>query len=153
MSTHERRVARRRNTAFSLAIASNLVGQLLEREHGRGDLNANDLALLSGIGIWGPVKPTELAAHLGMPATTLSTRAASLADRGYVVRVPNPADGRSHLLELSDKGRQAWAGWGEAIQAALGKIEANLERPIDDVEETLVELEAALRSALADTTS
>jgi len=151
-TTQERRMRRQRNAAFSLFITSSLLGKLMERERGRARVRSSDIGLLSAIGMYGPITPSGLAERIGMPPTTLSARIADAVARRWVRRVRNPEDGRSYLLELTAEGRRAWQRWGPVLQATLAQIEQHLERPIDDVEETLVELEAALRRALADTT-
>ena len=64
-------------------------------------------AVLSAIGAFGPLTLTELASMLGMPLTTASDVVRRLEGRGAARRRPNPADGRSQLLELTAGGRRA----------------------------------------------
>jgi DNA-binding MarR family transcriptional regulator len=45
-----------------------------------------------------PVTPSDLQAVMGVPSTTLRNRLNELVAAGLVERVPNPDDGRSHLL-------------------------------------------------------
>jgi DNA-binding MarR family transcriptional regulator len=147
--TQARRRARGRNVAYSLLIVYGLVGQLLEEELRKVGLADNDLGLLSAIGVGGgAVTPTMLAEHLGRPPTTLTTRIARLVDRGLVRRVQHPVDRRSYMLQLTESGHQEWKRSGPALRSTLARVERELRLPIDDVEETLVELERALRAAL-----
>ncbi|MFK5634410.1 MULTISPECIES: MarR family winged helix-turn-helix transcriptional regulator [unclassified Ornithinimicrobium] len=54
-----------------------------------------------------PVRSRDLARSEGLDPSTMSRRLASLADRGLVAREPDPADGRAHLLTLTDAGCEA----------------------------------------------
>ena len=51
--------------------------------------------------------------HIGkrtrMDKVTVSRAAIALAQRGLVIRTPNPSDGRSHLLNLSKEGHELYA--------------------------------------------
>jgi DNA-binding MarR family transcriptional regulator len=70
-----------------------------------------------------------------------------LVERGDVERLPNPEDGRSHVLRVTKRGDGRWrAGW-PALQATVRDIESNLEREPDDVHDALEDLLAALRAA------
>lgn len=55
----------------------------------------------------GPVTLTELAEGTGMPLTTAAGYVNRFVERGHIVRTPNPQDGRSQLLSLTDEAR-AW---------------------------------------------
>jgi DNA-binding MarR family transcriptional regulator len=152
-STQERRQQRGRNVAFSLFITSGLLGRLLEEELGPGRLTPNDLGMLSAIGMPGGITPSALAWQLGVRQSTLTTRIQGLVDRRLVRRVAHPDDGRSYQLELTPSGKRAWEGAATALRGALLRIEGELDVPIDDVEEALVELERALRATLGDDTN
>lgn len=151
-ATQRRRQQRGRNVAFSLFITSGLLGRVLEEELDGSGLTPNDLGMLSAIGMPGGVTPSALAEGLGVRQSTLTTRIQALVDRRLVRRVAHPADGRSYQLELTAAGSRAWEGAVTALRATLSRIEGELDVPIDDVEEGLVELERALRAALADGT-
>ena len=60
--------------------------------------------MLSAVGAFGPLTLTELATMLGLPLTTASDVVRRLEGRGRMARKPNPADGRSQLLELTPAG-------------------------------------------------
>jgi DNA-binding MarR family transcriptional regulator len=145
-----RRRARGRNVAYSLFLADGLMGRLLEEELRAGAVSSTELGLLSAIGIQGAATPRRLAEHLGTRPTTLSSQIQAVIERGFVRRLENPDDGRSYLLELTPEGRQAWQGAWPALRSALHRVEAALDVPIDDVEETLVALERGLRRALGE---
>ena len=50
-----------------------------------------------------PVTPSAISQQTGIPTTTLRDNVQRLVDRGLVRRAPNPADGRSYLIELTDE--------------------------------------------------
>ena len=50
---------------------------------------------------------TELADRAGVTKQTASLIVAALEREGLVERVPDPADGRARLIQLSSRGRQA----------------------------------------------
>ena len=88
------------------------MGQLVDRELAAEGVDAGDYALLSLIGVRGPVRLTEVAASSGMPLTTASDAIRRLEAGGRVERLPNPDDGRSSLFQLSATRRHRWRrGW------------------------------------------
>jgi DNA-binding MarR family transcriptional regulator len=149
-STQARRQARQRNVAYSLFLAGGLMSRLLEEELRSLGLSANELGLLSAIGRAGRATPSELSEQLGTRPTTLSAQINGIVAHRYVRRVSNPEDGRSYYLELTATGERAWNDAVPALQATLVNVERALDVPIDDVEETLVELERGLRRALGE---
>jgi DNA-binding MarR family transcriptional regulator len=143
---------RRPNVLFQTYIAGQRLAALLDRHLETAGAPSSDFGLLSALGIWGPITPTELASRIGMPPTTLSSALARASERGYVERVPHPNDGRSYLVELSEEGRRAWrAGW-PALRAVLARLEQELAGSLDDVQEAIERLDAAARAALDEAT-
>lgn len=59
------------------------------------------LAALDGA----PRRGCELAAALGLDQSTISRRLTSLRDAGLIERLPDPEDGRAHLIRTSPVGR------------------------------------------------
>ena len=142
----------RPNVLFQTYIAGQRLTALLDRHMAAAGVTSNPFGLLSALGTWGPITPTELASRVGMPPTTLSSALARASERGYVERVPNPNDGRSYLVELSEEGQRAWrAGW-PALRAALARLEQELAGTLDDVQEAIERLDAAARAALDEAT-
>jgi DNA-binding MarR family transcriptional regulator len=122
--------------------------QLVDTELAADGVDSNGYALLSLIGVRGPVRLTEVAAELGMPLTTASDVVRRLETRSHVRRRPNPEDGRSFLFELSAKGDREWRrGWG-----ALQRIDEALARRVDEGETraALERLNDAFEQALTD---
>jgi DNA-binding MarR family transcriptional regulator len=54
-----------------------------------------------------PERASDLAAHLGVTAATISDSVAALLAKGLVTRCPDPADRRARHLTPTDAGRQA----------------------------------------------
>lgn len=106
------------------------MGQLVERELAADGVAAADYALLSLIGARGASRVTEVAGELGMPLTTASDAVRRLEGRGHARRTPNPEDGRSVLVELTEAGDDEWRrGW-----PALRRINEQLADALDDPE-------------------
>jgi DNA-binding MarR family transcriptional regulator len=142
--------AEKRLSILLLVVAANQrVGRLVERELSADGVDVRDYALLSLIGVRGPVRLTELAEELGMRLTTASDAVRRLEARGHVSRIPNPEDRRSWLFELSPEGDAEWRrGW-----PALHRIDVSLGRLLHDrgaVRSALLELGDAVERALTE---
>ncbi len=104
------------------------------------------LAALSTLKRHGAMTPGELAAHEKVQPPSMTRVLAALQDRGLVVRVPHPTDGRQVIVALTDAGtqlvakevraREAWLCQRikelpredrEALQDAVGVINRILE--------------------------
>ena len=135
---------------LDLYASQQLVGALLSRELGADGVPRELYGLLPEIALAGPVAPTKLAALLGLPPTTLYDYADRLVERGHVVRRPNPADGRSHLLEVTPEGRavvrQGGAAVTRVVQALAGRLE---ETDIEQLEDAMHTLRSALEETAA----
>jgi DNA-binding MarR family transcriptional regulator len=119
---------RRLSILLLVVAAHQRMGQLVERELAADGVPAADYALLSLVGARGPARLTEVAAELGMPLTTASDAVRRLEGRGRVRREPNPDDGRSVLVELTEAGDAEWRrGW-----PALRRIDEQLGETLDD---------------------
>lgn len=70
-------------------------------------LSATDSTLLAHLDEDEAVRPTTLANHLGLAASTLSAAVARLAALGYVIQRRDGKDGRAIDLRLSPKGAGA----------------------------------------------
>jgi DNA-binding MarR family transcriptional regulator len=92
----------------------------------------------------GPSRPGELADALGVEAPHITRQLQKLTDTGYLERVPDPADSRARLVELTSAGEaasgrvaaQARQGIGDALArwapADLHQLAALLNRMLDD---------------------
>ncbi len=136
------------NLLFRLFVTGQLAGALLGRAIEPSGLTPNEFAVLSIVGAFQSIAPTELAQRAGMPPTTMSDYVARLEGRGLVDRSPNPADRRSQLLELTVEGRRCNELAIGGLIASNRVISERLGVEPDSVRSALDELEAALRVAV-----
>ena len=100
---------------------------MLERLHERGfdDLEAAHLVVLQYPGPHG-VRPSELAARLGMSKQAVNYQLGELERRGYLVRRQDPDDQRSKRIALTGRGYAAIP----VIREAVGEVEAAWAREL-----------------------
>ena len=130
-------------------ITSQLTGELLEQEFSRAGLSRRDFAITSSLRLMQPSTPTALAEQLGMPLTTMSAAVRRIERRAHLRRVPNPADGRSYLLELTPAGIDAVDAAYPAFAVALDRLRTALGDDWDAVAASLGRFEQGLRQAVA----
>lgn len=88
---------------------------------GYDDLSAAHVALWRYPGIDG-LRPSELAARSGITKQSVNDLLGHLERYGYVVRVPDPADGRARVIRLTPRGRQL----GRRIYAEAGAAQQRI---------------------------
>lgn len=111
----------------------------IEGVFARHGLDAGEFDVLSTLRRSGPpyaLRPTELYRSLMISSGGLTDRLNRLARSGMITRPPSPEDGRSLLVQLTDKGRAAAEA---ALREDMG-VEAAMLAPLTDAE----------RKALAD---
>jgi DNA-binding MarR family transcriptional regulator len=74
-------------------------------EAGFDDLNPAHVALFRYPSLDG-LRPTELAAQLQITKQSINDLVSHLEQRGYLVRTPDPIDGRARVVRLTAKGRR-----------------------------------------------
>ncbi|MEW9530405.1 MarR family winged helix-turn-helix transcriptional regulator [Microbispora sp. NPDC049125] len=88
---------------------------LFRRAHGisaelsrsvHSELDPGAYGLLVRICQVAPVRPSDLAAYLGVGKATVSRQLKGLEDLGLIGREPDPLDRRAHLLGLTEEGRR-----------------------------------------------
>jgi len=144
-----RRLPRRPNPLFQVFVLGQLTRSIFDREFGARGLSHEGFGVVSAVGATQPVTPTDLAELLGMAPSTLSAQIARLVEDGRVERIPNPADRRSYTLELTAAGHEYMRAAAHAMRATLQAIDAELDRPRDEIVYALELLEAAMRRVLA----
>ena len=134
--------------AYTLSEAT---GAVVERHVEQFGLPTYLFGLLSQIRELAPVAPSGIAAATGTPMTTLRDNIQRLVDRRLIRRRPNPADGRSYLVELTAKGEVLARAAGEPLEGAYASLERRLPRPLDEYQSVLDELIEAAQGVLAET--
>ena len=92
---------------YQLSIASNAVsGRIALEYRARFGLSIPEWRAMAVIGDFGPLTQRDLTHLTVMDKVAVNRACKVLEDRGLALRRPNEADGRSHLLELSEEGRR-----------------------------------------------
>lgn len=94
---------------YQLSVTSNAVSALIaERYRKRFGLKIPEWRVIAVLGdsgaSGGPMTQRALTAATVMDKVAVNRAVKVLEDRGLIARVPNPVDGRSHLLALTDEG-------------------------------------------------
>lgn len=111
------------------ALASALYNiSALRRELQRAAGIEHAVSMLTALGVLrriGPVRISELAVELDLDLSVASRRIAGLESDGLVDRIADPADGRSSLVTVSERGL-------EKLQAVHAKIVESLAEAVED---------------------
>jgi DNA-binding MarR family transcriptional regulator len=126
-------------THFKLRQLLRVVARHYDGEFARAGLKGTQFSLLSHVVSLEPVRPAELARHMGLDASTLTRNLRVLIDQGWVRQGPGD-DARSRRIVSTDAGRakqkEARRHWKKAqlgLQARLGAERvAALHALIDD---------------------
>lgn len=126
------------------------IGPLLARRQeevfGRYGLNRGEVGALSALRVAGPphrLSPTRLGKGLMLSSAGVTSRIDRLERRGFVRRLPDPADRRGVIIELTEAGREVV----DAAVAALAISDAQLVGRLDPDE--VAQLSDLLRKLLA----
>ena len=95
---------------------------------GYDDLTAAHVGLWRYPGLDG-LRPTQLADQVGITKQSVNDLLGHLEDRGYLGRVPDPADGRARVIRLTPKGRRLQQTIHAEAQAAQLRIAELLGPP------------------------
>ncbi|HET7571034.1 MAG TPA: MarR family transcriptional regulator [Gaiellaceae bacterium] len=129
-------------------VLDQLLAELMLRVVGPSAVSGKEFAVTGWLESSGPLTPTALARVLGMSPTTLSAMIGRLVRKGQVRRAPNPDDGRSYLIELTDAGhatnRDCLARFRVELDAVRGHLDGNAEEILAGMRV----LETALRRRL-----
>ena len=91
---------------YQLSVASNAVSSLIaERYRKRFGLKVPEWRVMAVLGDAGTMTQRGLTAATVMDKVAVNRAVKVLDERGLIARVPNPGDGRSHLLALTGEGR------------------------------------------------
>ncbi|MBP0457045.1 MarR family winged helix-turn-helix transcriptional regulator [Streptomyces montanisoli] len=104
-------------------------------------------AVLSLVNAHGEMRMSRLSELLAVDVSVTSRHVAHAAQRGWLERLPDPADGRSRLLRLTPAGRDMLAAMGEA---AVEMIATTLADWSDEDLEALTTMLGRLREDFGD---
>ena len=141
--------AHRNTVLLQLWTAAHMAERLVDEHLQRLGVSDEQFALLSLIGLYGPVTPTALATRMGVPLTTLADAVRRLDARGEIERLPNPEDGRSHLLTLSAAGQARRKAAHPGVVGSVEDVRKHLELRLEEVEAAMDDVHRALQEAVA----
>jgi len=139
------------NVLLQMFRTSHAVRELVVRAVEGTGITPDEWAVLSSIAYQGPVSPSELAARLRVPPTTISRHVAGFVESGLAGRIPNPDDGRSYLLELTGDGKAVVSTITPRFADLLDRLRA--QTVVEEIEAALLELERAARVVAVDSTA
>jgi len=116
-------------------------------------LQPAEFAVYSALRLSQPTTPTQLAATLGMKATTLSSMLVRMAKNGHLKRRRNPADGRSVVLSLSPAGVRATEESFTSFSVAIESFRRHLEIEEPVLLHSLEAMSRALNKAMVELSS
>jgi len=96
----------------------------------------------------GPLPPTDMAAAMGMPLTTVLDYLRAMREKRHVRRTRNPRDGRSYLVSLTKTGLVAFHRASAAWNRAVRHLEGALTVPSAEVRHALQALDDAASTAI-----
>ncbi|MGK5496869.1 MarR family winged helix-turn-helix transcriptional regulator [Streptomyces sp. URMC 125] len=111
------------------------------------DCPAGSAAVLTALDREGEMRMSRLAELLAVDTSVTSRHVAHVADRGWIEKSPDPADGRSRILRLTPAGRRKLAQLSERYTRALA---AHLADWSDDEVDRLNAMLARLRDSFGD---
>lgn len=92
---------------YRLSVTSNAVSNRIAADYKtRFGVNVPEWRVMAVLGDIGALTQRQLVGATFMDKVAVNRACKVLADRGLVERSPNDSDGRSHLLELTDSGRE-----------------------------------------------
>jgi DNA-binding MarR family transcriptional regulator len=130
-------------------VVAELVGTLIAGIVEGTDLSGREFAVTSWLNLRENATPTSIANELGMSATTVSAMVDRLVQKGHIRRVPNPGDGRSYFIELTEAGETANRLIGARFDVVMSQVRANLDGDPDEILDALSLLEDALRKTIS----
>jgi DNA-binding MarR family transcriptional regulator len=139
-----------RHLFLDLFRLSQLTGAIVDGQLRELGIPAYLFGLFTQIRLLAPVTPSAISHTTGIATTTLRDNIQRLVDRGLVRRTPNPGDGRSYLVELTERGEVLARAADPALLTAYLALERRLPRPPAEYEQRLDELRDALTALLDD---
>jgi len=120
---------------LNIAITNAWVSQLFDQELQKRGVAPFQSGTLTVLHRHQPVTPSDLQAVMGVPSTTLRNRVNELVAAGLVERLPNPEDGRSHLLRTTAAAKdvlRASAAADRQVQKMLARHGVDVDGDLPD---------------------
>jgi MarR family transcriptional regulator, multiple antibiotic resistance protein MarR len=123
----------------------NAVGEALRAEHG---IVTSQFELLRFVRDHSDCRVAEIATYFAAGVGAISKGCDRLEARGWMMRTPNPADGRSSLLRLTDDGAQLVADADRTFRRHLNALISPVlgQDELDAVSAAIATLRTALQS-------
>ena len=126
------------------------VSLFIQREMEIEGSTGEGLALLSRIGLSGPMTIREAASAMGEAFMTTSDRVRKLELAGEITKVPHPDDRRASLLSVSRYGHKRMDLGGRVVTRIGRVIDRHLKRP-DSIATAVRDLRKAVQAAYEET--
>jgi DNA-binding MarR family transcriptional regulator len=97
-------------TAADLHLVVGRIARALRQAHTVGDLTHSEASTLARLDRGGPASPGTLAEEERVSPQAMATTVAGLESKGYVVRRPDPSDGRRAIVSLTALGAEVRHG-------------------------------------------
>lgn len=137
-------------TNFKLRQLLRSVSKLYDAEIGQAGLKGSQFSLLSRVLTLGPISPSDLAARMGMDASTLTRNLRPLIDKGWVLQGPG-ADQRGRSIVITPAGQakhaEARVHWKRAQQLLNQRLG---EPEVDALHRLMAHAQAALTDSPAE---
>lgn len=133
--------------AAVLRRAVNRLSRRMRAERPQGGLPIGRLGVLAHLYRSGPSTPGAIAAALHVQPQSLTRTLAALTRDGMVSRTRNEADGRSHVVELTERGFTAMA---RDVRHRDAWLRERMDAELNDTEREVLRLAAALLHRLAE---
>jgi DNA-binding MarR family transcriptional regulator len=126
------------------------IARRLRRAGGHEQTDVAALLILHRLAAEGPRRPSDLATDVGLDLSTVSRHIKGLDDAGLTLRQPDPHDGRSYRVALTERGsgllaealarredvvERALAHWDADDAAALRRLLGRLADDLDRLDE------------------
>lgn len=132
--------------AAVLRRAVNRLSRRMRTERPQDGLPSGRLGVLAHLYRSGPSAPGAIAAALHVQPQSLTRTLAALAGDGMVSRTRDAADGRSHVIELTDRG---FAAMARDVRHGDTWLRERMDAELNDTERDVLRLAAALLDRLA----
>src|SRR3954464_15176514 len=116
------RTKQRTSLLFDIWLIGDAMATLIDEALAPAGIRGDDFGLYSLLRGYGPTTPSQISRWTGMRPTTVSVGLKRMRGRGHAVETPNPEDGRSYLVGLSEAGLAAHTASAPPFLAAMARL-------------------------------